>query len=140
MVSQSFPKKRRLLQPSQFQRVFDNVDHKQGGPFVTLLARQNQTKNSRIGIIVSKKISVKAVERNRIKRLIRESFRTSEFNLSSESLTSDTGAAQPTVDIIVLAKAPCSGAENAAILSSLKRQWIKLGAKTTEVLSPRIEA
>lgn len=38
-------------------------------------AKPNQFKHPRLGMVVSKKCSKKAVERNRIKRVIRESFR-----------------------------------------------------------------
>lgn len=43
-----------------------------------IYARPNNLPNSRLGLVVSKKVERSAVKRNRIKRLFRETFRTSQ--------------------------------------------------------------
>ena len=57
---------------------FDNVFKSGKSSYDKLIgvkAEQNQTENSRFGILVSAKVSKKAVERNKIKRQIREVIR-----------------------------------------------------------------
>jgi ribonuclease P protein component len=44
-------------------------------PFFILKKRENSLDHSRIGIIVSQKISKKATQRNKIKRILREAVR-----------------------------------------------------------------
>ena len=60
------------------QRDFENVFNKGfyfSGNFLLLKTVKNDLPISRFGFIISKKISKKAVERNRVKRLLRESVR-----------------------------------------------------------------
>jgi ribonuclease P protein component len=47
-------------------------------PLVTALARPCRPERSRVGFTVSKKVSNKAVTRNRVKRLLREIVRTNK--------------------------------------------------------------
>lgn len=58
----------------------------------TLHVAKNALNHARVGYTVSRKVSKKAVERNRIKRIIRESFRHNQADLGS-------------VDYVVVAKA-----------------------------------
>ncbi len=69
-----FPKRVRLLKPADFKRVFD-LPVKQSGPGFLILARSNDLREARLGLAISKKCAKTAVQRNRIKRLIRENFR-----------------------------------------------------------------
>ncbi len=68
------PKQNRLTERSDFERL-----KKEGrlvrGKLLFLSFLKNNLSFCRIGIIVSKKISNKAVERNRIKRVIRRAVR-----------------------------------------------------------------
>ncbi len=77
----SFPKQQRLLNSTAFKQVFkkrEKISRKYGGLY---LAR-NDLYFCRLGITVSKKVSRKAVQRNRIKRLVREYFRHNQKLLS----------------------------------------------------------
>lgn len=68
------PKTNRLVKTKDFEKVF-----KQGRSFFTKLMGVKilggQAKNNRFGVIISAKVSKKAVERNRLKRQIREALR-----------------------------------------------------------------
>ncbi len=69
-----FPKNARLLRPAEFKNVFDDpVRISRNG--VIVLARKNQLGHARIGLAVAKRHVRRAHERNRIKRLARETFR-----------------------------------------------------------------
>lgn len=59
---------------------------------------------------VAKRSTPKSVDRNRIKRLIRESFRHHQATMEAR-------------DIVVLVKAPAQHASNAELLEALARHW-----------------
>lgn len=68
------PKKNRLKKKKDFERVFMN------GKIIKcqdlfLKYIDNDKEDTKIGIVVSKKVSKKAVDRNKAKRRIREAFR-----------------------------------------------------------------
>jgi ribonuclease P protein component len=65
------PEKNRLLKKKDFDLVFkQGKNFKQG--FLYFKIKKNKLDSSRFGFIVSKKFSKKAVERNKIKRRLRE--------------------------------------------------------------------
>ena len=64
----------RLVNKSDFDRVFaDNQRAKTD--YVMVMARPNQVGYPRLGMIVAKRLLARAVDRNRVKRCVRESFR-----------------------------------------------------------------
>ncbi|MGK0673772.1 MAG: ribonuclease P protein component [Halothiobacillaceae bacterium] len=70
----SFPKRVRLLRPAEFKNVFtDSLRVSRNG--VVVLARRNELGFARLGLAVAKRHIKRAHERNRIKRLARETFR-----------------------------------------------------------------
>lgn len=69
-----FFKNQRLSGKPAFSRVFD-AGNRQSSYAITLLNAPNSLEYARFGFIVSKKVSKKAVERNRVRRVIRESLR-----------------------------------------------------------------
>jgi ribonuclease P protein component len=50
------------------------------GDFLQIYAKPNKLNYPRLGLIVAKKMARRAVERNRVKRQLREYFRTNQYN------------------------------------------------------------
>ncbi|MCD9460017.1 ribonuclease P protein component [Marinibactrum halimedae] len=97
--------------------MFDQADFRVSHPNLLFLARANTTGYPRLGIVVAKRNARKATERNRIKRLIRESFRLRQHQL-------------PHLDVIVLARRDLDTLNNATISKILKKQWQRLSNKS----------
>ena len=76
MASQSFPKASRLLNAADYSAVLDKTHFKVSCRYFLILARVSSNANTRLGLIVAKKHIQTAVQRNRMKRLIRTSFRS----------------------------------------------------------------
>lgn len=68
------PKQNRLKKKKDFDRVFNEGSYLDT-PLFLVKSAKNNLKVSRFGFVVSKKVSPKAVERNRIKRIMREVVR-----------------------------------------------------------------
>ena len=109
----SFPKARRLLNASDYSRVFDSADAKASHQYLLLLARLNDGPGHRLGLVIAKKNVRLAVQRNRIKRIAREFFRT-----RPES--------EPTMDVVLLTRRGIDQLDNAELSSILQQQWQKL--------------
>lgn len=77
----------------------------------------NDSTHPRLGLVVSRKVSKKAVERNRIKRIIRESFRYSQHKLG-------------TSDYVMIAKTSAAAQENQVLRSDLDKFWAVAGRRT----------
>ncbi len=74
---------------------------------------------SRLGLVVSKKNISKAVERNRVKRVIRESFRKNKSQI-------------PNLDVVVLIRKGIDVLPNVVISSKMNSLWNDLCAKSAE--------
>jgi len=113
VVSRDFGRDKRLLTPRQFKAVFDSPSGKAQGRNVLLLARDNQLDHPRLGLVIGKKSVKLAVERNRIKRQIRESFRLNQDNLTGW-------------DIVVVARKGLGDLENAELAQQFGKLWKRL--------------
>ena len=81
LLSFSFPKEARLLKRAEFLRVYDKGKRFEGR-YMTVFILPNELGRHRAGITATKKgIGNKAHDRNRAKRLLRESFRLSSAEL-----------------------------------------------------------
>ncbi len=113
MSDNTFPRKDRLLDASAFSRVFDSSDAKASHRYLLLLAARNGLTHHRLGIIVAKKNVRRAVDRNRIKRITRECFRTQE-------------SSTPGLDVIVMIRRGADTLDNNTLSTILRQQWQKL--------------
>ena len=71
--SQGFPKRARLLRRAEFRKVYDQ-GRRRSLDFLVAFALENGEPHSRIGLTVPRAVG-NAVERNRIRRRLRESIR-----------------------------------------------------------------
>lgn len=115
MNSYTFTRELRLLTPAQFKTVFSNPI-KASSAEITLLATANSEQHPRIGLTVAKKHVKLAVERNRVKRVIRDSFRLNQHNL-------------PAIDIVVLVRGGVVNMEKAEINKLIEKLWRKLSRR-----------
>ncbi|MGM0951400.1 MAG: ribonuclease P protein component [Pseudomonadota bacterium] len=126
MKTLGFPKSHRLLKPSDYSKVFDDVALKVPHRNFLILATPNDRGHARIGLIFSKKNLRLAVQRNRIKRQVRETFR----------LQQDL----PSLDIIVLGRQGLTQLDNTAVRSSLNDLWRRVKKKHRQALSEDSDA
>ncbi|MEE9447407.1 MAG: ribonuclease P protein component [Arenicellales bacterium] len=113
-MSEQFTKALRLLKPAEFKRVFDRRQSAHNANFGVYCVK-NDLEHPRLGLVISKKVSKKAVVRNRIKRQLRESFRRQQDSLGA-------------VDFVVVAKAPYAKIafeSNASILETVWQKALK---------------
>ena len=66
-----------LRDTGEFQHVYRNGKRYEG-VFISAFVIENQELNHRLGVTASKRALGKAVQRNRAKRLLRETFRSNE--------------------------------------------------------------
>lgn len=97
-MDKSFHKDERLRRKQEFDNVFKSGTRVHGRYCVLYVKPENSRK---LGVIVSKKVSKKAVDRNRFKRWFREIFRNNKDELSSKVhliLLAKPGIAQGSFD------------------------------------------
>lgn len=115
----SFPKSSRLLTPGDYARVFDKVQIRVPHRNFLILATLNSEQHARIGLVFSKKNLKLAVQRNRVKRRVRETFRL-QPNL-------------PPLDIIVLGRRGLADIDNTMLNELLNDLWSRLRRKYRHV-------
>ncbi len=82
------PKENRLRKPGEFRLVYER-GRRFEGRFLTVFIMPSETAFQRVGITASKKISNRAHDRNRAKRLLREAFRLSRAELDELNVKFD---------------------------------------------------
>jgi len=107
----NYPKRFRLTTSKDYHRVFQ-AEKKLYVNGLLGLVRTNTLSHPRLGIIVGKKKVAKAVKRNRIKRIIRESFRHRQDELKS-------------VDIVIVLR-HFENDNQHELVRELNRLWKKL--------------
>lgn len=115
MTGQAFKRDDRLLKAEEFQYVFADA-RRFGNKNLTLLVRQNDIGYPRLGLAIAKKNVRLAVDRNRIKRLMRESFRHHKADL-------------PPIDIIAMCRSSAVELPSSEIRTQLDSQWRYISKK-----------
>jgi len=111
-----FSKDSRLLDAASFGRVFEKATRSRDKWF-TVLCRKNELDTPRLGLAISKKQCKKATARNRLKRIIRESFRHHQATLEG-------------LDIVVMNKMSAADEGNDILVNSLEKHWQQCRSKT----------
>lgn len=119
MSETSFERKKRLLKPFEFKRVFDNTELRSGTSKILVLASANQLDTPRIGFVFAKKNMKRAVDRNRVKRIIRESFRQHQSKM-------------PALDFVILGRKGLSELDNTEIRAMIDALWFRLKRPSNE--------
>lgn len=109
----SFSSSRRLLTASGFSQVFGESCCKAGDDAFLVLARRNGLNHARLGLAIAKKQLRRAVDRNRVKRVSRESFRMAQEQLSG-------------MDVVVLCRSGASGLDKAQIRRRVDALFVKI--------------
>jgi len=114
-----FSRQSRLLRPADFKFVFQQPV-RSGDDSFRILARTNEKQQHRLGMAVSKKTCALAVDRNRIKRIVRENFRSSMASGSQEN----------GLDFVVMPTNLAANQSNKTLDESLSAHWQRLIRKT----------
>jgi ribonuclease P protein component len=105
----SFPRHFRIITAGDYRQVFTKPK-RVSTPELLFLFSRNQQPNSRLGLAIAKKQLPLAVDRNRVKRLVRESFRIKRCEISS-------------LDIVVMARKSLLNMDNTQIRLQLDKLW-----------------
>ena len=108
-----FDQRSKLSKSSEFQCVFDHKTLQLSGGGLSILARGNERGHARLGMVVSARVARRAVARNRIKRVIRESFRLRQARLKGW-------------DVVVIARSGAVRQDNRELFATLEGHWKKL--------------
>jgi len=122
MSPAGLPREARLRRPGDFAALRASSG-RAGGRCFHLRFRDNELGHARLGLAISKRVSKRAVERNRIKRLVRESFRQVRHRL-------------PPVDLMVMAREQAANVPGPQLLAEIDMLWKKLLASGATPAEP----
>ena len=106
----SYSRKYRLASKVEVQSVFAAKPKKISRQYLLVLYTPNQLHHARLGIIAGKQHLRRAVDRNRVRRIIRESFRQQKETLKG-------------FDVIVMIRSSCRALEANVIRNDIDHLW-----------------
>ena len=110
-MDERFTAESRLADAASYSRIFKKAQRSRDKMF-TVLYRVNEENEARLGLAIAKKHCRLATGRNRIKRVVRESFRQHKAELAG-------------LDIVVLNRPAATQANNGQLLTCLEKHWQK---------------
>ena len=114
MARATFPRAARLLTARDFARL-RICSRRVGTRNLTAEVAMSETGDARMGLAVSRRVSKKAVRRNRIKRIARDSFRHHRALL-------------PALDILVIARGSADLQDNPTLHAEFAHLWRRIVA------------
>jgi ribonuclease P protein component len=102
----------RIRQPAEFKQAFAK-GFRIARPPLTAVCRPNGAERPRLGLAIARKAAPRAVDRNRIKRIIREEFRHNQARL-------------PAVDLVFFGTAGLAAMEAERLRKTLGEIWLKV--------------
>lgn len=111
----TLPARLRLRRKRDFDAAYAR-GRRMGDGFFAVTVMRNDVGAPRLGLAVAVKVAGSAVARNRLRRIIRESFRLHQREL-------------PAADLVVSARPPARTAAASALRESLAALWKKVGAQ-----------
>ena len=121
MPGAAFGKNRRLLKSSDYTEVFDNNSVRVAHPNLLILSEPNGTETSRLGLVIGKKNVPTAVARNKIKRVVRETFRLTQLPVA--------------VDLVFLARKDLGKLSSAELATLIQQSWGRLTARLNKEIN-----
>ena len=121
MPGAAFGKNKRLLKSSDYKEVFDNNSVRVAHPNLLILSEPNGTETSRLGLVIGKKNVPTAVTRNKIKRVVRETFRLTELPVA--------------VDLVFLARKDLGKLSSAELAALIRQSWGRLTARLNKEIN-----
>ena len=116
MAEFGFPKTSRLLNAADYKAVFSNAQLKVSCRHFLVLANRTDRSSARIGLVIAKKNVALAVQRNRIKRQLRNTFRHKAELLDK-------------LDLVVLARKGADKLDNKELIETIDSLWQDLHKK-----------
>jgi len=110
-----FSRAMKMNNPGDFTRVFRQAK-RAGGGGLTVLTVRNSVGHPRLGLAIAKKHIKLASNRNRLKRIIRESFRHHQSGFEN-------------IDIVVLSRADVVKRPSKQIWTALEKHWKTVAAQ-----------
>lgn len=112
-----FTRHARLGGAADYRAVFSRPNVSRDACF-KVLSRPNEAGVCRLGMAVSRRVCRAATGRNRLKRVIRESFRKHQALLSASACR----------DIVVLPRTQAVTTSNEELFASLEKHWREVGS------------
>lgn len=110
MANNTFPRSVRILSTEEYDKVFANPVRASATGVLVLARKNNESQCSRLGLVIPKKILKRAVWRNRVKRIARETFRLNQHSLQN-------------IDLVVIARPKIEDISNSELSAIFKRLW-----------------
>ncbi|WP_325279326.1 ribonuclease P protein component [Tahibacter sp.] len=101
-----------MLKPGDFARL-RQASRRVGSRYFSAEYRNTEDTAARLGLAVSRRVSKLAVQRNRLKRLVRESFRRNRALLAP-------------IDILVISRSAAVTVPGSELLADLEQLWSRL--------------
>lgn len=107
-----FLKENRLLTQRDYHHVFSKGSWR-SNLYLSVVISHNQFGIPRLGLRISKRCVKKAVDRNRVKRIVRQSFRLNQYRLND-------------LDVVILAKKGIASLSNIELEKHLDALWASI--------------